>query len=405
MTTLVRPFGAWERFFYRYNENNQVQFSMVVEFAVPLGESRVRAALDAVQRRYPLLASHVEDRPGSCLGFYRAAEVTPIPLRIVGHDPTDWRSVVAEELIQPLGGAMNSLIRAVLITGGAAATIILTLDHAASDGISATVLIDDVVAALNGVQLNDLPVPESVDDAIKRALPPTTFDVPPADPRMAIPAKIRPFDGTAPDIAAVELSREDTSRLVQRCRAEHTTVHSAILVAKSLVRAEELGEDFVRVLSPINVRETIGVGEVYGLYISGALTAVAAEGDASFWDRARAVGAELAISRSAPAVAAVTAAVQNGVAVDAEPVDAERFLAEMLPSELLITNLGVRNLTATGPITPVAVWGPAVHEQFVGEYVTGVVTYQGRLRMVTCAYTSPAGFLDGTQALLMNECR
>ncbi|MHC9291077.1 peptide synthetase [Mycobacterium sp. LTG2003] len=404
MTTLVRPFGAWERFFYRYNENNQVQFSVVVEFAVPFEETMVRAALDAVQRRYPVLSAHAEDRPGTRLGFYRAAEASPIPLRVVRHDRTDWQSAVTEELIQPLGGAGNPLIRAVLITDATTSTVVLTFDHTASDGISATLVIDSLVAALNGRQLNELPVAEPVEDVINRVVPTAQFDVPPVDPRMGIPAKIRPFDGTAPDIAAIELSGAETDRLVKRCRVEHTTVHAAILVAQSLVRAEELGENFVRVFSPINVRETVGVGEVYGLYIGGALNGVAVDGDVAFWDRARAVSAELAICRSAHAVAAVTARVQDSITIDAEAVDAEHFLTESLPSELLITNLGARDLTATGPIAPVAVWGPVVHEQFAGEYVTGIVTYRGRLRMVTCAYTPPGGFLAGMRALLMTEC-
>jgi hypothetical protein len=47
------------------------------------------------------------------------------------------------------------------------------------------------------------------------------------------------------------------------------------------------------------------------------------------------------------------------------------------------------------------VWGPVVLSQTDGEYLTGVTTYEGRLRMVTCGYNVPASFLKGVGEALM----
>jgi alpha/beta hydrolase family protein len=79
---IVRPVDAFERLFYRYGERNPVHFSIVAEFDVVLGERQVRSALDAVQKRHPLLSVHVQDRPSTRLGTYRAPTATPVPLHV-----------------------------------------------------------------------------------------------------------------------------------------------------------------------------------------------------------------------------------------------------------------------------------------------------------------------------------
>lgn len=406
MTTLVRSIGATERLFCRYNENKPVHFSMIVEFAVRLDAAAVRGALDAVQRRHPLLSVHVEDRPGSRLGFYRADEVGSIPLTVFGQADEDWRAPAAAERVRPLSREHAPLMRATLAHTGSTSTLILTFDHTVADGMSSIYLLNDLVAALNGRRLSALPVPDAVEDAVTRALPTALpAATPSGDPRMQIPTKIHPSDGMLPQIGLAALTGAETRRLVERCRAEQTTVHAALVVASSLLRAFECDENFVRVMSPINVREQIGLGDDFGLNIIATVTGVALDQEASFWERARGVTDELAFARSAQGVAAASAAMRAGMGVDAECADAERLLTEALPSDMLITNLGVQNLISSGPIAPVGVWGPVCQEHIVGEYFTGVVTYQGRLRMATCGLRSSDAFLDGVQSLLMNECR
>jgi hypothetical protein len=69
-----------ERFFRRYTERNPAHFLLVAEFDVALDSQRVRDALDAVQRRHPMLSAHVRDDPARHLGFYRAAAVLAVDL-------------------------------------------------------------------------------------------------------------------------------------------------------------------------------------------------------------------------------------------------------------------------------------------------------------------------------------
>jgi len=397
---LVRPVDALERLFYRYAEQNPVHFSLVAEFGVILTEAQVRAALSAVQKRHPLLSVHVEDHPGSRLGFYRADSVAPIGLTAHESDQ-HWQTFAAAELARPFDRSTAPLMRAVLVNGRAGSTILLTFDHTIADGISSVRLTSDLVNALNGKALAQLEVPPSVEDMIARALPeaPIENGSDARDPRMLQPTSIRPFDGTRPYVHAVTLDVAHTTGLVNRCRAEQTTVHAAILTAASRVHATLHNKDFVRVLSPVDVRPLLDIGGDCAGYFMCTITGMAPNDGTVFWNQARAMTADLSIAKSGLGVAAVSATIQREVTIDADCAVTEQLFTRALPFDLLVTNLGVQELNVDGPIKPTALWGPVVQSQ-TDDYVIGVTTYDGRLRMFSCGYTSSEQFLEGVRATL-----
>lgn len=396
----VRSIGAFERLFYRYAERNPAHFSIAAEFDVTLTERQLRTALTAVQQRHPLLSVHVEDHPGSRLGFYRADSVAPIDLTV--HERGEqWQSFAAAELARPFDRSRAPLMRAALLNRPVGSTVMLTFDHTIADGISSVMVMQDLVNALNGVPVPPLEVPASVEDMIARALAgPEVQDCTDAsDPRMMEPTSIRPFDGTHPYVHSVTVDAADTAELVNRCRMEQTTVHAAILAAASRVHATMFGREFVRVMSPINIRSMIDAGSDCAVYLACANTGMAPWDGNGFWAQARAMTASLSFARSASAVAATSATIQQAVAVDAECATVEQLFTTVLPLDLLVTNLGVQDLSVDGPIRPTALWGPFVETQ-VDDYVIGVVTYQGRLRMVTCGYAPADVFLENVTAAL-----
>ncbi len=395
-TTLIRPIGALERLFYRYSERNPTHFLVVAEFGEVLTAAQLRPALAAAQRRHPLLSVHVEDRPGTRLGFYRAARVAPMELTIRRGAESSWQAAAAEELSRPFDRSRGPLIRASLVQGPASSALLLTFDHTIGDGISSIMVLHDVLAALNGEDLPDLPTPESQEDLIPRMLDGIEpFDPAelPDDPRMRKPSTIRPFDGALTNVHTMEIGDVDTARLVARCRAQNTTVHTAILTAACRVRAAERGEDFVRVLNPINIRALIAVERDCGLYIQSTWTGLAPWDGTPFWEQAHAMTAHLEVARSARGIRTASGATQQAMTIDAQTRDAEELFSRVAPWEMLVSNLGVQNLDGIGPLRPTAVWGPVTQSQTDGEYVTGITTYEGTLRMVTCGYSVPTTFL------------
>lgn len=401
VATLVRPLGAIERLYYRYSEANPTHFLLVAEFDVELAECQLRRALDAVQMRHPLLTVQIEDHPVSRLGFYRSDDVNHIPLTVQHSAEASWHSLAAQELSRPFDRSIAPLLRATLLRTPSSSTLLLTFDHTIADGISAVRVLDDLVGALNGSPLLARSTPRALEDLLVqrvRAVDPLPIE---PDARMMIPSTIRPFDGAAPYLHTATLSQLETARLVNRCRAERTTVHSALLVAASSVRAR-LHEDvsFVRSLSPIDIRKLILNPPDCAVYLSCATTGLDTTGDESFWPRARMMTDELAAARSASGVLTAAAGVAQAIDIHAVRADAEDVFTRQLPWELGVTNLGRQPIIGGLEVRPRALWGPIVQSHTAGEYVTGIVTYERQMRMVTTGYRPTAVFLDRVVAAL-----
>ncbi|MGY4652986.1 condensation domain-containing protein [Mycobacterium sp. URHB0021] len=404
-STLIRPIGSLERLFFRYSERHPAHFLLAAEFDGILDDEQLRSALDSVQQRHPLLSVHVEDHPSTRLGFYRAPATAPIPLT-VHHGRSDWQPLAAAELAMPFDRSVAPLLRATLATTPSASVVILTFDHTIADGISAVHVLDDLIAALNGRQLVNLPVPPAIEDLIDLSLEGTaTTVIPEPDERMAEPTTQRPFDGSAPFLHTVAMTEADTARLAVRCRAERTTVHAAILVAAFRVRGQQLGDAFVRALSPIDIRELTHAGTDCAAYFTGTCTGLQPDDGRSFWDQARAMSADLDVARSAFGVIAGSQAIRQAVPADATADNAEQVFGNAFAWELLTTNLGRQDLTDTGPIAPSAIWAPIVQSHMTDEYVLSIITYRGRLRMACTGYAPTADYAQAVVDTLVTESK
>lgn len=404
--TYLRGLGLLERSFYRYCERNPLLFVLVAEFDTVLDAHLVGEALQVVQNRHPLLSAHVQDDCETGPAFHRTDPVAPVELTIHREPDQDWPVFAAEELIRPFDAAVAPLMRATLLTQGMTSTLLLTFDHVIADGISSVVVLNDVLAALNGEPLVTLPLPNSLDAGITRGFDASQIDdAITDDPRMAVPTSIRPFDATRPRLHRVAMSREATAELVHRCREERTTVHAAIVAAATRARSAECGQEFIRTNSPMNVRKLIGAEDGCCLWISPACTGMAAVDDLTFWSGARDVGNRLKTMRSPAGLVLASTAIEQHMPLSADCDAAERFLGTVLPFEQTITNLGVQHFASFRPVRPRAIWGPITLTQVDRESVTGVVTYDGRLRMVTCSYDPTAGFLEGVRELLLDAVK
>jgi hypothetical protein len=402
----LRALGLRERCLHRYSERNPLIFTMVAEFDAALDAHLVIDALDAVQRRHPLLSAHIEDDPETGLGFYQANPAASIGLTFLCDADQAWQAIAAQELTRPFDSAAAPLVRATLVTQGQSSALLLTFDHVISDGISAVLVLNDLVAALNGQPLAALPLPDSLEELATRRLGAvhiTAMSTDVGDPRMGVPTSIRPFDASPPYLHRIALGRDATARLHERCREERTTVHAAIVAAASRARSAVCGDEFVRTYTPINARDLVDQGAGCCLSISFACTGMPPADGNSFWDQARQTGDRLKMARSAAGLMLGSAVIEEYFSIDADCGAAEHFLRTVLPFELTVTNLGVQYVPRLGPIRPRTIWGPIVLTQIEGEYVTGVVTYDGQLRMTSCGHTPTGQFLERVRQTLTCE--
>src|ERR1700694_2181035 len=408
---LVRRLGAFERMEHRYQQKHPMHFCMVAELADDLNPPALETAILAVQHRPPLLNVCVQDHKETRLGFYRPASVPPVPVTVVdagaGHS---WCDLVAEELTRPFDRSRAPMIRVVLLRAGptSPAAIVLTVDHVIVDGLSAGFILRDLFSALNGHNLDALPVPPSQEELIGRmrdgqtaaALAANSQPQPAQPAWLATPSTFRPFDGALPHLSAICFDEDLTRRLIARARAEHTTVPSALVSAISRVIIESGRNEFVRMLTPFDFRSPCGVDDAVCLYFTGARTGFTGDQLTGLWDMARTVSDQLAVARSLPAVLAVSAATEQLIPVHATTKDAEDFMTAGLSFEAFTSNLRVLDMGPPEAVRPVAIWGPAILLQFQGELNAGICTFNGRLRIVSASHDPFPDYLKGVRDVL-----
>ena len=410
---LVRPLGAFERMYHRYEQKSTMHFCVVAELADDLDPSVLDAALLAVQRRHPMLNVYVGDHPQTRLGFYRAPSVPPVPVTVVDAAPgRSWCDCVAAELTRPFDTSRAPMIRMLLLRAGpnSPAAIVLTVDHVIADGLSAGHILRDLFSALNGQDLQAMPVPPSQEELLGRLrdaqpAPGASGQPQPEQPQwLATQSTIRPFDGALPHVSAIAFDEDLTRRLIARARSEQTTVHSALVSAMSRVIIESGRNEFVRMLTPSDFRSQIGVDDAVCLYFTMIRTAVTGEQLTELWDMARTVGGQLTGARSVPALLAGSAAIEQFIPIDATTVDTEDFMVGGLSFEAFASNLRVLDMGTAEAVRPVAIWGPAILVQIQGELASGICTFNGQLRIVTASHAPLPDYLDRVRDVLDAAC-
>ncbi|MFJ2478089.1 condensation domain-containing protein [Streptomyces sp. NPDC087659] len=405
-SSFVRPLGAFERMYYRFEQRRTMNFMVAAEFPMVLTEEQVQSALRATQARHPLLRVHIQNDPAEGPAFH-SPEISSVPevsLTVVKRDHRRWQSAASDEFLHKIDNSQAPLLRATLVTGEAGSTILLTFSHVVADGMSAVFILEDIVASLNGNDLEPLPVPPTQEELIAKVLPTLDAsvlgDLPTPAPEMAALVSFEATGDSTPKVYACTVDSNLTAKIVSRCRAEKTTVQGLLVAAFSQVRSAHLGEEFVRVLTPINFRGLIGVEKDCADYITAARTGSSPLDGSSIWDQARKVSEELSVPRSVTGVTVGSMAIQHLLPPDVSGEVVEGFMNAQLAHEMQVSNLGVLDFAPSGPIRPDAIWGPMILLTISNEVNSGITTFDGKLRIVTSSRVAEESFLDDVQALL-----
>ncbi|MGK5733594.1 condensation domain-containing protein [Streptomyces sp. URMC 124] len=289
--TVRRRLSPYERVVWAAGEALPATIAAAVHVEGATTPDRLRHALAAVRTRHPLLGARVE-RTGPWRAWLTTRDVPQTPLRVVtagaGRPLT---RVMEEELQRPFTAATGPLARFVLVDGGTSFDLLAVFHHVVADGHSAAIVIRDVLEHL--------------------AAPATGRPVvaaPPADGLLPGP-RVRPSDfvklsrslripgqasGPAPACSPATaltcrtwtLDRAETSALLERCRAEGTTVHAALCTAFARARRVPaptrvaVAADLRRILVPVP-RDSVG------LYAASFVLPVDPGPGQGFWKRAR----------------------------------------------------------------------------------------------------------------------
>jgi Condensation domain len=407
----LRPLGAFEEMLWLADQHRPLHFLLAAEVAGSTKIEDWRRALGELQRRHPLFSVRIE-RNGNSRPSFRKDSSAAIPLRIVQADNATrrWELEAELELSLPFGPAQAPLVRAVLLHEERRSVCLLVTHHSIADGRSVSFAIRDWIEALAGRPLHPLPVIPSHEEMLGVTADETNGPVPThqTDSPAVQPAAFVEADQLRPRVKSWPLTVELSTRLRVRARQEGTTVHGALSAAFVLAFWEVLGEvrtEPLRILSPIDTRQLLGLGDDCALLVDAAAVTFEPPEATTFWEIARTAMARL---RPAQRLENITAArrgfhliMQQGVDVPA----AANMLAQGFAHEILLSNLG--NLpypTDFGKLRLEAVWGPIVSSRLKDAHTVGVTTTNGVLRLIQSSFAAPETLLETVEEILITAC-
>jgi Condensation domain len=405
---MLRSLGSLEKRFWLLDQSTATHSVLAAEIEGRTAAEDWRLAFDIVQDRHPFCTSFAKPRGGPKSAFVQNASAS-IPLRIFSdRDPADWTKVVESELATPFNTFGAPPLRAVLLHQPERSVLILSAHHTLSDGVALSYLIRDIVKAVADEQPDTLPVPRSIDESMESAM-----NSPKPAWRRESPHAAR-YETSArkglekiPSVDRLQMSHGFTGKLSGRAEEEGTTVHSALcaaLVVAGRAMSEKWKETTIRVLSPVNIRKTVGVNEDFDLYITSTIASFEPQTTSGFWNLARFIKRGLTVPVSLQNLADQTGALKK--VFDANEWDAvAQMLTRRMARELMLTNLGrIPFGTGIGKLQISSIWGPLALPGHSGEQTVGVATTNGALSMVIATRSPMPGLLDHSARILASAC-
>jgi hypothetical protein len=405
--TLIRYLGPSEAYFWLSNQNSWKHFVVAAHITGETTTASWRTALDAVQRRHPLLGVCI-DADDSGAPYFRLLPKLRIPLRIVQGDALQgWEDEMETELSAPFPLEDALLVRAVLLHEPHRATISLTVHHSIADGLSVALIVRDILEALSGKPLESLPVPQPQEDLCPPAIIESTelgseepeAPAPPSAPRTPLKR-----DRSLLRVRGLRLPAELSDRLRERSRREGTTVHGALTAALVFAGRDihrEWREAPVRVVSPVNNRMVLGRGDDCALSIIFPVRSYNPKPPIQFWEIACSVRDDLADMRTPRGLSAVFSGFDRLLSSKPGVRGIAQFELQVCACEMMVSNLGVLPFEPDfGDLRLEALWGPSVFVGIEGEQMIGVATVRGTIHLLHSSYTPIPSLLETTEQVL-----
>jgi NRPS condensation-like uncharacterized protein len=402
----VRALGAMEHLFWLMDQKHPAHLTVTAEVQGFTKVQSWRDALDAVQRRHPVLSTSIKRNEEGQPALYQA-DAAPIPLRVVdGSFQGRWELELEREMALPFTPEQAPLIRSVLVHKPQSAVLILIAHHAIADGMALVFLIRDLLQVLSGGQIEALSFNSSAEELLSTL--PEGEEVVQVGAPQAEPALYREDDGLTPRATARKLDETLTATLKERARREGTTVQGALCAALVLAGRKTSStwrNQSVRVISPINVRAPLGAGEACGLYLVGGMVPFQPGDSRAFWELARFAKKELAPSQTFQSLSTSLHGLEAIMTKDMDVETAAQIAAVAFARDLMVSNLGQMPYESEfGKLKLEAVWGPTALQGLDGEQNIGIATTNGAITLLHASYSLIPYLLENTELILRAAC-
>lgn len=360
-----------ENLFASYNDTGTMVFSVALELDGAIDAVMWQQAVLNLPTVHPTLALTLGYAGDGRRSFLHGAG--PVPLAIDNLPRVAWQAALNASIGTPFADDGSAPLRLRLFVDGDASFLIATFNHAFADGMSALLVLGDLLTLVGSGHVDPRPTP-SLDEALGTDVPAFWH----ADrPAMPVP------DMPQTHLEMRELDPTTSQQLAAAAKANGATVHAALVVALGSTLAAHGGEP-IRVMSPVNVRALSAGETASAVHLTIALSPVAASDD--FWERARQVSPEVTRARSAAAVRGFVLGIAGGMQQDASNAATSARLNAASIYDAVLTNMGRLSFAPRTGVPEVRkVWGPVLRPR-THVPIVGVATSSGALRLVSSSF-------------------
>ena len=267
----TRRVGEQERIFHYLHMLGGLVASGAMRIHGPLTPELLRKAFDWLQKRHPILNSHIRYQGVAFrsvppfvypVPYFDTRGTAPIPIRVVTDpNPEAWRAILAQEnkTAIPVNGKKLPRMRNVLVRTHEGADdhyLISTMDHSIADAQAGMMMNDELFRYLaNPEEMEALPpVQIGLPPSLEEGLPKKSSGSRPYIPAVRFPKTEVPH----PERASRSVSRHIGANVGEAIRAavrtHRTTMHGAIGASFLAATREKFGMDEMTVLSTVELR-------------------------------------------------------------------------------------------------------------------------------------------------------
>lgn len=372
-------------------------FAIIVELKGNASTGEWQSALNQVQLQHANLSVRVTTNADSDLVLEPTE--SPIPFKIMNVDEqVNWQKIVEEERTIAFD-ITGPLVKVVVLQKQDACILILLTHHALFDGMSLTYLTRDILAALNHQFVPEPSVSKNMNELLGL---PTDH---PQQSTVLLSAERE--SSVCGQIEAFKLSEALTTKLTEYSKAEKTSVHGT-LSAAVLLAGRKLQKDWnektVQLMSPVNVRKALNVGEECGLFVITEPFALQPDQALAFWDIARLVKTGFAMDKRAY-TKAFTEGIQQLIFHIPDTNQIIDILKKNFNHQVMISNLGQLPYGSDfGKLKIKDFWGPIVLTGLGHVLTIGAVTVNGSLHLTNTSELLLPQLFETIEEILQAAC-
>jgi NRPS condensation-like uncharacterized protein len=264
--SMQREMLFFERFMY-VDGTTPINCIMTVRVRGEMSAETIQKALDAVQRKHPLLRCKVGTKHGAPQ-FMIDVDIPRVPIRITDrHSDKDWQAATEEEWKRTFDTMSGPLLRLVWLKGAEVSELMFVAHHCICDGGSMMMLIREVLQCMDDptTELTPYSPYATIEDIVpsdamqdKRILAKARLRAAIYWAFLAVMGRGANRPSGEPYALYWKADRELFAKINQRCTAEGTNSYSALCVAFLLAfRQIQKERAKNKLICPVSIRRYI----------------------------------------------------------------------------------------------------------------------------------------------------